>query len=132
MDAIVFGAGLVGAASAMSLSDVGLRVLGFDPSKISSGNTRPVEGNILVSDRGTGPELILMQRSSDAWFEISDRISGGFELEAKGGLVASRIAAGVARLKDFAGEQRASGAERNREHQAQACARPREGPPCAA
>jgi glycine/D-amino acid oxidase-like deaminating enzyme len=88
MDAIIIGAGVVGAACALSLSDAGLRVLVIDRSTISSGTTSAGEGNILISDKGPGPELTLAQRSRDAWFEVSDRIGGGFELEDKGGLMA--------------------------------------------
>jgi glycine/D-amino acid oxidase-like deaminating enzyme len=93
MDAIVIGAGVVGAACALALSDAGLRVLVIDRSTISSGTTSAGEGNILVSDKGPGPELTLAQHSRDAWFEMSDRIGSGFELERKGGLVISRTTA---------------------------------------
>jgi glycine/D-amino acid oxidase-like deaminating enzyme len=111
MDAIIIGAGVVGAACALSLSDAGLRVLVIDRSTISSGTTSAGEGNILISDKGPGPELTLAQRSRDAWFEVSDRIGGGFELEDKGGLVVARSADGMARLKGFAGGQRTCGVE---------------------
>jgi glycine/D-amino acid oxidase-like deaminating enzyme len=111
MDAIVIGAGVVGAACALALSDAGLKVLVIDRSTISSGTTSAGEGNILVSDKEPGPELSLAQRSRDAWFEISDRIGGGFELEAKGGLVVSRTAAGMAKLEHLASDQRRSGVE---------------------
>ncbi len=109
MDAIVIGAGVVGAACALALSDAGLKVLVIDRSTISSGTTGAGEGNILISDKEPGPEMVLAQRSRDAWFELSDRIGGGFELEAKGGLVISRSDAGVAKLRRFADDQRSSG-----------------------
>lgn len=111
MDAIVIGAGVVGAACALALSDAGLKVLVIDRSTISSGTTGAGEGNILISDKEPGPEMVLAQRSRDAWFELSDRIGGGFELEAKGGLVISRSDAGVAKLRRFADDQRSSGVE---------------------
>jgi glycine/D-amino acid oxidase-like deaminating enzyme len=111
MDAIVIGAGVVGAACALALSDAGLRVLVIDRSTISSGTTSAGEGNILVSDKGPGPELTLAQHSRDAWFEMSDRIGSGFELERKGGLVISRTTAGIATLQQFAKNQRDAGVE---------------------
>ena len=111
MDAIVIGAGVIGAACALALSDAGLKVLVIDRSTITSGTTGAGEGNILISDKEPGPEMVLAQRSRDAWFELSDRIGGGFELEAKGGLVISRSDAGVAKLRHFADDQRGSGVE---------------------
>ncbi|OIQ82252.1 hydrogen cyanide synthase subunit HcnC precursor [mine drainage metagenome] len=111
MDAIVIGAGVIGAACALALSDAGLKVLVIDRSTIASGTTGAGEGNILVSDKGPGPELVLARRSRDAWFEIANRIGNTFELEAKGGLVISRSDAGIAKLRDFAELQRTSGVE---------------------
>jgi len=111
MDAIVIGAGVVGSACALALSEAGLKVLVIERSTLASGTTGAGEGNILVSDKGPGPELALAQHSRNSWFEISERIGGGFELEAKGGLVISRSELGIANLHRFAGEQKQSGVE---------------------
>lgn len=110
-DAIVIGAGVVGAACALALSEAGLKVLVIDRSTIASGTTSAGEGNILVSDKEIGPELTLARHSRGAWFEIEDRLGGGFELEAKGGVVVSRTAAGIASLKSLASKQRSLGIE---------------------
>jgi len=82
-DAIVIGAGLVGACSALSLVNAGLRVLVLDRGPVASGTTGAGEGNILVSDKEPSAELTLALRSRDAWFEINTDIGGGFELEDK-------------------------------------------------
>jgi len=111
MDAIVIGAGVVGSACALALSEAGLKVLVIDRSTIASGTTSAGEGNILLSDKGPGPELVLAQYSRNAWFEISERIGNSFELEPKGGLVISRSEQGVAKLQNFAIEQRSVGVE---------------------
>jgi glycine/D-amino acid oxidase-like deaminating enzyme len=111
MDVIVIGAGIVGAACALALSEAGLEVLVIDRSTITSGTTSAGEGNILISDKEPGPELALAQRSRAAWFEISDRLGGGFELEAKGGLVISRNPDGITKLKHFADQQRNCGVD---------------------
>ena len=79
-DAIVIGAGVVGACTALSLSNAGLRVLVIDRGPVASGTTGAGEGNILVSDKEPSPELTLAIRSRDAWFEINTDIGGGFEL----------------------------------------------------
>jgi D-hydroxyproline dehydrogenase subunit beta len=89
-DAIVIGAGIVGACSALSLTNAGLRVLVIDRGSVSSGTTGAGEGNILVSDKNPGPELVLGLRSRDLWFELQEDVGDSFELEAKGGLVVAR------------------------------------------
>ena len=67
-DAIVIGAGIVGATSAYALTRAGLKVLVIDRGTLASGTTSAGEGNILVSDKEPGPELDLALRSRDAWF----------------------------------------------------------------
>lgn len=108
-DAIVIGAGVVGACSALALTNAGLKVLVIDRGAVASGTTGAGEGNILVSDKEPSPELTLALRSRDAWFEINTDIGGGFELEAKGGIVVSRNEKGIADLKKLAALQRADG-----------------------
>jgi glycine/D-amino acid oxidase-like deaminating enzyme len=108
-DAIVIGAGVVGAACALELSRTGFSVLVVDRGAIASGTTGAGEGNILVSDKEAGPELVLALRSRDKWFEISDEIDNGFELEAKGGIVVARSNQGLASLEKLAKAQRDNG-----------------------
>ena len=102
-DAIVIGAGIVGASSALSLTNAGLKVLVIDRGAVSSGTTGAGEGNILVSDKDPGPELTLALRSRDLWFEMQEDVGDSFELEAKGGVVVARHDDGP--LMKLAGEQ---------------------------
>jgi glycine/D-amino acid oxidase-like deaminating enzyme len=104
-DAIVIGAGLVGACTALSLVNAGLRVLVLDRGPVASGTTGAGEGNILVSDKEPSAELTLALRSRDAWFEVNADIGGGFELEDKGGVVISRSEKGIADLKKLSALQ---------------------------
>lgn len=110
-DAIVIGAGVVGAACALKLSSVGLKVLVVDRGPIAGGTTGAGEGNILVSDKEPGAELTLAIRSRNAWFEIAEDIGGGFELEDKGGIVVSRTDTGIFALKELADAQRSAGVD---------------------
>ena len=110
-DAIVIGAGVVGACSALSLVNAGLKVLVIDRGAVASGTTGAGEGNILVSDKEPSPELTLALRSRDAWFELNTDIGGGFELEAKGGVVISRSQSGIANLKKLSAQQASCGIE---------------------
>ena len=108
-DAVVIGAGVVGTATALSLTNAGLKVLIVDRGKVAQGTTSAGEGNILVSDKEPGAELELALRSRDAWFEVSEDTGGGFELEAKGGLVVARSSEGVKGLRALTAAQRISG-----------------------
>ncbi|MCX6429980.1 MAG: FAD-binding oxidoreductase [Actinobacteria bacterium] len=108
-DAIVIGAGVVGAACALELAQAGLQVIVLDRGAIASGTTGAGEGNILVSDKEVGPELVLALRSRDKWFEISEALGGSFELEAKGGMVVAKTSSGLAELDKLVGRQRVSG-----------------------
>lgn len=110
-DAVILGAGIVGAACALRLTELGLKVLVIDRGAIASGTTGSGEGNILVSDKEPGAELTLALRSRNAWFELSREIGGGFELEAKGGLVVARSSEGIEELKALAAKQRIAGVE---------------------
>ena len=98
-DAIVIGAGLVGACAALALTNAGLKVLVIDRGPVASGTTGAGEGNILVSDKEPSAELTLALRSRDAWFELNTDVGGGFELEDKGGVVISRSSQGIDNLK---------------------------------
>ena len=89
-DAIVIGAGIVGASVDLSLTNAGLNVLVIDRGAVSSGTTGAGEGYILVSDKDPGPELTLALRSRDLWFEMQNDVGDSFELEAKGGVVVAR------------------------------------------
>lgn len=108
-DAIVIGAGIVGASCALSLTNAGLNVLIVDRGAVSSGTTGAGEGNILVSDKDPGPELTLALRSRDLWFEMQEDVGDAFELEAKGGVVVARGDDSV--LLNLASHQRSHGVD---------------------
>jgi glycine/D-amino acid oxidase-like deaminating enzyme len=108
-DAIVIGAGIVGASCALSLTNAGLKVLVIDRGAVSSGTTGAGEGNILVSDKDPGPELTLALRSRDLWFQMQTDVGDFFELEAKGGVVVAR--GDNSELLKLAEHQRAHGVD---------------------
>lgn len=113
-DAVVIGAGVVGAATALALTNAGLKVLVIDRGNVANGTTGAGEGNILVSDKGPGAELLLAKHSRDGWFELARDVgdgdeTGGFELEAKGGIVVARTENGISELSNLADQQRGAG-----------------------
>jgi glycine/D-amino acid oxidase-like deaminating enzyme len=115
-DAIVVGAGIVGAAWAYALSRAGLSVTVIEARAAASGTSSQGEGNILVSDKEPGPELTLGLYSLSRWEQITGELQEflptGFpsiEYDRKGGLVVATTEAGAPPLLDFARTQRPAG-----------------------
>ncbi|WP_230207713.1 FAD-binding oxidoreductase [Microlunatus sp. Gsoil 973] len=115
-DAIVVGAGIIGAACAYALSRAGMSVTVIEARSAASGTSGQGEGNILLSDKEPGPELSLGLYSSDRWERITDELREhlprGFpsiEYDRKGGLVVATTDAGVKPLLDLARTQRPTG-----------------------
>ncbi|GAA4836156.1 NAD(P)/FAD-dependent oxidoreductase [Saccharopolyspora rosea] len=107
---VVLGAGIVGSACARELAAGGFEVLVVDRHRPAGATTAHGEGNVLVSDKGDGPELRLAQLSRRLWPEVlaeldADRV----EWDPKGGIVVATTETGAADLAAFAAEQRAAG-----------------------
>lgn len=69
MDAVVIGAGVVGAACAYYAARAGVSVAVVDRGAPAGGTTGAGEGNLLVSDKEPGPELDLALLSGRLWRE---------------------------------------------------------------
>ena len=114
-DVAIIGAGIVGAACAHALSDRGFSVAVIERSLPASGTSSHCEGNLLVSDKGAGPELDLARHSIALWEQLAQSLGEelgpqfpSVEFEPKGGIVVTTTEEGAQPLIDFAGEQRAS------------------------
>jgi len=110
-DAVVVGAGIIGAACAHYLVAAGLDVLVVDRGGVAAGTTGAGEGNILVSDKGPGPELKLALLSAKLWRDLGEVLGPRAELQAKGGLVVAVHAPTLVALRAFAQDQRESGVQ---------------------
>lgn len=115
-DAVVVGAGVIGAACAEALTAAGLRVHVIDQGAPASGTTAAGEGNVLVSDKSPGPELELAKDSRRRWpallAALRDELGPAraeAEWEPKGGVVVGTTDGAVAPLARFAAAQRAAG-----------------------
>jgi D-hydroxyproline dehydrogenase subunit beta len=111
MRVVVLGAGIIGAACARELALAGCAVTVVDRGGPAAGTTAHGEGNVLVSDKGPGPELELAKLSRGLWPAILDGApdAAGVEWDAKGGIVVATTAAGAEALTDFAAGQRKAG-----------------------
>ncbi|MEJ3745131.1 FAD-binding oxidoreductase [Actinomycetes bacterium KLBMP 9797] len=107
-DVAVVGAGIVGAACALACARRGLSVVVLDRGGLVAGTTGSGEGNLLVSDKIPGPELDLALLSLRLWQRLGPELSaryGDIELEAKGGVIVTRSASGLAALRGTARTQ---------------------------
>ncbi|MGW1003131.1 NAD(P)/FAD-dependent oxidoreductase [Streptomyces sp. NPDC002520] len=112
----VLGAGIVGAACARELALAGLDVTVVDRGGAASATTSHGEGNVLVSDKGPGPELELAQLSRNLWPQVLAAVAErsvpaahAVAWEPKGGIVVATTDAGADGLTRFAADQRAVG-----------------------
>ncbi|MFD4505296.1 NAD(P)/FAD-dependent oxidoreductase [Streptomyces sp. NPDC058457] len=108
-DVVVIGAGMAGAACALYASRAGLDVVVVDRGPVAGGTTGAGEGNLLVSDKGPGPELELALLSGRLWTGLAGELGDRIEYEPKGGVVVAADPAGLAALERFAAGQRAAG-----------------------
>ena len=116
MDVIVIGAGVIGSAVARAFSRSGAAVTVLDRGAAAAATSARCEGNLLVSDKGPGPELTLAQHSIGRWrdlaVELADELGPAFpsiEYEPKGGIVVATTDDGAVALREFAGTQRPAG-----------------------
>ncbi|MFD7260193.1 NAD(P)/FAD-dependent oxidoreductase [Streptomyces sp. NPDC059874] len=111
LDAVIIGAGVVGAACAYYAARAGLSVAVVDRGPVAGGTTGAGEGNLLVSDKEAGPELDLALLSTRLWRELAAELPREIEYEPKGGLVVAATPAAVDALRGFAEGQRKAGVE---------------------
>ncbi|MFJ6569675.1 NAD(P)/FAD-dependent oxidoreductase [Streptomyces sp. NPDC091292] len=114
VDAVVVGAGVVGAACAYYATRAGLSVAVVDQGGPAGGTTGAGEGNLLVSDKEPGPELDLALLSARLWRDLADALPDGprgIEYEAKGGLVVAADSAELAALHRLVADQARAGVE---------------------
>jgi glycine/D-amino acid oxidase-like deaminating enzyme len=114
-DVVIIGAGIVGAACALSAAQAGLAVQVVDRGPIGGGTTGAGEGNLLVSDKEPGPELELALLSHQIWRELGElpwrdgTVGQRIELDLKGGLVVASSASSAEALRRLAQSQRDAG-----------------------
>lgn len=84
-DAIVIGAGVVGAACARALTRAGLRVTVLDGGFAGGGSTGVAMGHIVVLD-DSEPQLRLSAYSRDLWRELTPELPPDCEAEQRGTL----------------------------------------------
>lgn len=115
MRIIVIGAGVIGAACALALTEAGAEVIVLERTGVAAETSSRCEGNILVSDKQPGAEALMAIEANRAWRALAERLDGdrvpgqpATEYEAKGGVVVA-FDGGADALRGFADTQREIG-----------------------
>ncbi|MGP9017982.1 NAD(P)/FAD-dependent oxidoreductase [Streptomyces sp. BR1] len=111
LDAVIVGAGVVGAACAYYASRSGLGVAVVDRAPVAGGTTGAGEGHLLVSDKEPGPELDLALLSTRLWRDLAHVLPPETQYERRGGLVVAPDEAALAALRALAARQREAGVD---------------------
>ncbi|HLZ61349.1 MAG TPA: FAD-binding oxidoreductase [Ktedonosporobacter sp.] len=111
VDAVVIGAGIIGASCAYFLARGGLKVALVERGGIAGGTSGSGEGNILVSDKVPGPELELARLGRQLWQNLAQQLPEDFEFEPKGGVVVAETEAQLRALNAHNATMRAIGIE---------------------
>jgi glycine/D-amino acid oxidase-like deaminating enzyme len=122
MKILIIGAGVIGCAIAHELAKHGIAVEIVERGAPGSATTAHCEGNILLSDKGPGPELELAQLSRRLWPGVLDAIADtcgphiahSVEWEPKGGIVVATTDDGAVALSRFAASQSVAGVSSRR------------------
>ncbi|MBV9614187.1 MAG: FAD-binding oxidoreductase, partial [Ktedonobacteraceae bacterium] len=86
-DIVIIGGGIIGSSCAFFLAREGVKVVLVERGGIAGGTSSAGEGNILVSDKIPGPELVLAQLGRRIWQDLADELADDFEFDAKGGIL---------------------------------------------
>ena len=115
MRVVVIGAGAIGAACALALTEAGAEVVVIDRTGVAGETSSRCEGNILVSDKEPGPEADLAIEANRSWRALAERLDAervpgqpATEFEAKGGIVVA-FSGGADALRSFARSQHGIG-----------------------
>ncbi len=111
VDAVVIGAGMVGASCAFFLARAGLNIALVERGGIASGTTGSGEGNVLISDKVPGPELALALPGILLWQDLAQELPDDFEFEPKGGLVVAETESQYRALSNHIGIMRQHGVD---------------------
>ncbi len=110
-DAVIVGAGIVGASCAYFLAEAGMRVCVVERSGVAGGTSGSGEGNILLSDKVPGPELEMARAGLALWAQLARDLSDDIEYEEKGAIVVAEDAAQLEALQATVAAVSAAGVE---------------------
>jgi glycine/D-amino acid oxidase-like deaminating enzyme len=108
-DAVIIGAGVIGASIAYHLTRHGIRPLVFEKSDPAAGSSGACDGLVFMQSKKPGLHLKLALESRRRFDGLMDQIGGSIEFRSPGGMCLIESAAEFAAMRFFVAEQRASG-----------------------
>ena len=111
-DAVIVGAGMVGAMCAYYATRAGLRVAVVERDQPAAGSSGACEGNLLLWDKEMEREFDLTRLSMREWHQVAEAIPYDFEYHhRKGGIMVIERPESMARAAGLAKELAATGVE---------------------
>lgn len=108
-DVIIVGTGIIGNFTALALHQRGLRVLLIDRQGLASGTSKSSDGNLLCSDKSTGPLLKMAHDSLLLWQQFINTYGNSCEFDPKGSTVVATTINVADQLAQFTRRHRDAG-----------------------
>ena len=110
-DAVVVGAGVIGASIAYHLTRRGIRPLVVEEHDPAAGSSGACDGLVFLQSKKPGLHLKLALESRARFDALQEVLGRGIEFRATGGLCLVETAAELAAVRQVVAEQRATGLE---------------------
>ncbi|MCU0560032.1 MAG: FAD-binding oxidoreductase [Desulfobacterales bacterium] len=110
-EAVVIGAGVIGASVAFHLARRGIKPLVIEKHDPAAGSSGACDGLVFLQSKKPGLHLKLALESRQRFEHLKDRLGGGIEFKAPGGMCLIESAAELDAMRRFVEEQRRSGLE---------------------
>lgn len=110
-DAVIIGAGVIGASIAYHLARAGILSVVVEKDEIASGSSGACEGLLLLQSKKPGIHLELAMASTARFQDLSEELGIDIEYERKGGLVIIENEQELAAVKQFVEKQKACGVD---------------------
>jgi glycine/D-amino acid oxidase-like deaminating enzyme len=108
-DAVIIGAGVIGASIAYHLTRHGIRPLVLEKSDPAAGSSGACDGLVFMQSKKPGLHLKLALESRRRFDGLMDQLGGSIEFRSPGGMCLIESVAELAAMRLFVAEQRASG-----------------------
>lgn len=110
-DAVVIGAGVIGASIAYHLTRLGIRPLVVEEHDPAAGSSGACDGLVFLQSKKPGLHLKLALESRARFDALQEVLGRGIEFRATGGMCLVETAAELAAVRQIVAEQRATGLE---------------------
>jgi sarcosine oxidase subunit beta len=108
-DAVIIGAGVIGASIAFHLTRLGIKPLVIEKNDPASGSSGACDGLVFLQSKKPGLHLKLALESRRRFDRLRDQLGESIEFKPSGGMCLIESEAELAAMRRFVEEQRSSG-----------------------